>query len=73
MPSQTATCPPGCAWQDLRSDRQPEFTQLDLELAFADSDAIMAMMERLMSAVFAEVRRGYACMFLSTRCYPMSL
>ena len=44
-----------CA-QDLRSDRQPEFTQLDLELAFADSDTIMAMMERLMAAIFAEVR-----------------
>ncbi len=44
--------------QDLRSDRQPEFTQLDLELAFADSDAIMAMMERLMAAVFAEVRHA---------------
>ena len=44
--------------QDLRSDRQPEFTQLDIELAFADSDAIMAMMERLMAAVFAKVRRA---------------
>ena len=45
----------GRATQDLRADRQPEFTQLDLELAFADADTIMAMMERLLAAVFQEV------------------
>jgi aspartyl/asparaginyl-tRNA synthetase len=57
--------------QDLRSDRQPEFTQLDLELAFADSDTIMAMMERLMADVFAKVRCA-ACRFCSVRVWSSS-
>lgn len=42
--------------QDLRSDRQPEFTQLDMEMAFMDQAAIMALTERLIAAVFREVR-----------------
>lgn len=41
--------------QDLRSDRQPEFTQLDMELAFMDQAAIIGVTERLMAAVFREV------------------
>ena len=57
--------------QDLRSDRQPEFTQLDLELAFADSDTIMAMMERLMAAIFARVRCA-AHRFCSARVWSSS-
>lgn len=40
--------------QDLRSDRQPEFTQLDMELAFMDQAAIIGLTERLMAAVFRE-------------------
>lgn len=45
----------GGAAQDLRSDRQPEFTQLDLEMAFMDQDAVLALSERLIAAVFREV------------------
>lgn len=41
--------------EDLRADRQPEFTQLDMELAFTDADGIMGLMERLISRVFAEL------------------
>lgn len=41
--------------QDLRSDRQPEFTQLDLEMAFMDQEAVLALTERLMATVFREV------------------
>ena len=41
--------------EDLRADRQPEFTQLDIEISFLDSDGIMALMESLMRHVFAQV------------------
>lgn len=41
--------------EDLRADRQPEFTQLDMELAFTDADGIMALMEQLIARCFSEV------------------
>jgi aspartyl-tRNA synthetase len=41
--------------EDLRADRQPEFTQLDIEVAWADRDTIMALMEGMIAAAFAEV------------------
>ena len=41
--------------EDLRADRQPEFTQLDIETSFMDEDAIMAMMEAMLRQVFARV------------------
>ncbi len=44
--------------EDLRADRQPEFTQLDLEASFVDEEAIMALMEGLMQAVFEAVGKG---------------
>ena len=39
--------------EDLRADRQPEFTQLDLEMAFVDEDDVIEVMEAVMTAVFA--------------------
>jgi len=41
--------------EDLRADRQPEFTQLDIETSFLDEDAIMGMMEEMMRGVFNNI------------------
>ncbi len=56
--------------EDLRADRQPDFTQIDIETSFMSQDAIMTMMEGLVRAVFRQVlgveladpfpRMGYA-------------
>ena len=41
--------------EDLRADRQPEFTQLDIETSFLDEDAIMTLMETMIRELFAAV------------------
>jgi aspartyl-tRNA synthetase len=41
--------------EDLRADRQPEFTQLDIETSFLDEDGIMAIMEGMVRQLFKAV------------------
>jgi aspartyl-tRNA synthetase len=41
--------------EDLRADRQPEFTQLDIETAFTDEDDIMSLTETMMRKLFRDV------------------
>jgi aspartyl-tRNA synthetase len=41
--------------EDLRADRQPEFTQLDIETTFLTEDQIMTLMEEMLRDVFAKV------------------
>lgn len=41
--------------EDLRADRQPEFTQLDIETSFLDEEQIMTLMEGMIREVFAKV------------------
>jgi aspartyl-tRNA synthetase len=41
--------------EDLRADRQPEFTQLDIETSFMDEEQIMGMMESMMRGLFIDV------------------
>jgi len=49
--------------EDLRADRQPEFTQIDVEMAFARPEMIYSTIERLLQAVFREIGETVATPF----------
>lgn len=42
--------------EDLRSDRQPEFTQIDLEMSFVDMDDVLAIQERYLKKLFHDIK-----------------
>jgi aspartyl-tRNA synthetase len=42
--------------EDLRADRQPEFTQLDMEMSFMDQEQILALNEGLIAAIWRQVK-----------------
>ena len=41
--------------EDLRKDRQPEFTQIDIEMSFVDEDDVISVMEKFMKSLFKEI------------------
>ncbi|MFZ5863047.1 MAG: aspartate--tRNA ligase [Nitrospirota bacterium] len=42
--------------EDLRADRQPEFTQVDIEMSFIDREDVLSLMEEMIATLFTEIK-----------------
>ena len=51
--------------EDLRSNRQPEFTQLDLEISFTDEEEIKALTEHLIKSIWSSIKKEHITKFPS--------
>lgn len=49
--------------EDLRADRQPEFTQIDIEISFATTDVVFGVVERLMQTICQQIGRDITVPF----------
>lgn len=58
--------------EDLRADRQPEFTQVDLEMAFANGEDVMQSVEKAVSTVWKELSGGLYTLDVSGKVVPVS-
>ncbi|GAG48792.1 unnamed protein product, partial [marine sediment metagenome] len=53
--------------EDLRADRQPEFTQVDLEMTFVDEEDVMGVFEEMMRDLFRKMQESYRPHFALSR------
>ena len=59
--------------EDLRADRQPEFTQVDIEMSFVEPDDVMAMTEKLLAAALKEAAGIEAKTPFKRMCYDEAM
>ncbi|HML38957.1 MAG TPA: aspartate--tRNA ligase [Bacillota bacterium] len=59
--------------EDLRADRQPEFTQIDLEMSFVDVDDVIDVQERYLKKLFKEVMNTEIQLPLPRYCYKEAM
>ncbi|MFA6807943.1 MAG: aspartate--tRNA ligase [Eubacteriales bacterium] len=59
--------------EDLRADRQPEFTQLDMEMSFMEIDEILPIMEQLISEIFEKIAGKAIKLPIVRMCYKEAM